>query len=72
MVEIGITLDYLKNLYNAYQDFLNEISRMIPVIRVDYEEFRDVDDMVLAIVSEYKKICNITDISFIKKINFYY
>merc|ERR1712066_22170 len=34
--ESGITLEYLTGLHKAYEDFINDISRIIPVIKVDY------------------------------------
>ena len=33
-MEAGIPLDYLQSLYDAYEEFIKEISHVIPVIRV--------------------------------------
>lgn len=44
--ESGITLDYLQRLYSAYESFIKDISRIIPVIRVNYNEYRSADEMV--------------------------
>ncbi len=32
--ETGISLEYLSNLHRAYEEFINEIARVIPVIKV--------------------------------------
>jgi len=52
-VESGITLEYLQALYRGYQDFVAEISRVIPVIRVDYDRFPTVEEMARVIMREY-------------------
>ena len=52
-VENGITLDYLSALYNEYERFIGEVSRAIPVIRVDWDRFRDADEMAELIQREY-------------------
>jgi len=57
--ESGITLEYLENLYNAYAVFIKEISRIIPVIKVNYEQFRTADEMAEAIAERYHSMTNI-------------
>ena len=52
-VESGISLEYLHALYQGYEDFVAEISRTIPVIRVDWDRFRSVDDIAARIQEEY-------------------
>jgi deoxyadenosine kinase len=52
-VESGISLEYLKNLYQQYQKFIEEISRVIPVICVDYDRFATAEEMAKVIQSEY-------------------
>lgn len=52
-VESGITLEYLQALYTAYDDFIKDISSTIPVIRVDYDRFRTVEEMAAVIQREY-------------------
>ena len=52
-VETGISLEYLQALDRAYRDFVNDISRTVPVIRVSWEEYRDVDEMAEVIHREY-------------------
>ncbi|MGE5181249.1 MAG: deoxynucleoside kinase [Acidobacteriota bacterium] len=52
-VETGIGLDYLKALHDGYQEFVADISNVIPVIRVDYERFASVEAMAQVIQREY-------------------
>lgn len=52
-VESGLTLKYLGALYQAYEEFIRDISRSIPVIRVDWDQFRDVEEMAAVIEREY-------------------
>ncbi len=52
-VETGITLEYLQGLYAGYERFIEEISRTVPVIRVDYDRFRDAEEMATVIEREY-------------------
>ena len=48
--ESGISLDYLSRLHGAYEEFVEDIARIIPVIRVNYEKFRTADEMAEMIV----------------------
>jgi hypothetical protein len=41
--ESSITIEYLRALYAAYEKFITDIARVIPVIRVDYSKFRTVE-----------------------------
>ena len=52
-VESGISLEYLQNLYRHYQKFIDEISRVIPVISVDYDRFATAEEMAKVIQTEY-------------------
>ena len=52
-IEGGISLDYLKALYAGYEEFVKDISRLIPVIRVDYERFATAEEMAQVIRREY-------------------
>ena len=52
-VESGITLEYLTALYDEYEIFLQDISRTVPVIRVDWDHFRTADEMAEMIEREY-------------------
>ena len=48
--ESTISVEYLRNLHSAYEEFIKDISRIIPVIRVNYEQFRSADEMADMIV----------------------
>lgn len=52
-VESGISLEYLTALYDEYERFINNISRSIPVIRVDWSRFRDAEEMAQVIERAY-------------------
>lgn len=52
-VESGITLEYLAGLHREYENFVQNISRTVPVIRVDWDQFRDTEEMAAVIEREY-------------------
>lgn len=52
-VESGISLDYLQALHAEYESFVRDISKVIPLIRVSWNEFRDVEEMAQVIKHEY-------------------
>ncbi len=52
-VESGISMEYLEALYAGYQEFVNDISRYIPVIQVDYDRFHTAEEMATVIEREY-------------------
>ena len=52
-VESEIGLDYLEALHRGYEEFIEDISRIIPVIRVDYERFATAEEMAEVIKREY-------------------
>ena len=62
--EVGITVNYLTKLYNAYEEFLKEISKVIPVIRVDYSKFKTAEEMAQIIKREYDNMHNIKNVEF--------
>jgi len=53
--ETGVSLEYLRQLYDGYEEFLGEISRLIPVLRVQWNEYWDVQPLAEAITREYHK-----------------
>jgi deoxyadenosine kinase len=61
-VESGISVDYLRALHNGYQEFVASISKVIPVIRVDYERFATAEAMAEVIEREY------LDASFLRQV----
>ena len=52
-VESKIELGYLQALHEGYQEFVESISKVIPVIRVDYERFATAEEMAEVIKREY-------------------
>jgi deoxyadenosine kinase len=52
-VESTLSIDYLRALYREYERFVAEISRVIPLIRVKWNEFRDVEEMARVLKREY-------------------
>ncbi|MFH1132681.1 MAG: deoxynucleoside kinase [Pseudomonadota bacterium] len=51
--ESSVSLEYLTRLHANYQDFLKEISRLIPVLRVDWNEFWDAETIAASISRNY-------------------
>ena len=62
--ETGITVEYLTKLYNAYEEFLKEISKVIPVIRVNYSKFKTAEEMAQIIKREYDNMHNIKNVEY--------
>ncbi len=62
--EVTIGLDYLKLLHKAYDEFIDAIAKVIPVIKVRWDMFRPVDEVVEHIAEEYAKITNIRNVDF--------
>ncbi len=52
-VESGVTLEYLTALHGEYESFLADVSRSVPVIRIDWDQFRNVEEMAAVIEREY-------------------
>jgi deoxyadenosine kinase len=62
--EHGISLEYLTKLHTAYEEFVGEISKVVPVIRVDYRDFVETGKIVDAIKQEYDRMRNVRNITF--------
>lgn len=62
--ESSVPLEYLTALHAAYEVFIKDISRVIPVIKVDYQRFRTSEEMAKLIKTEYAKIANIRSVTF--------
>lgn len=54
-VESGLSLEYLQALHREYENFIGDMSRRVPVIRVDWDQFRDAEEMATVIEREYLK-----------------
>jgi deoxyadenosine kinase len=52
-VESGISMEYLHSLHREYETFISNISRTIPVIKVSWEKYRNVEEMAAVIEKEY-------------------
>jgi len=52
-MEKVISLDYLKALHRGYQDFIRDISKVLPVIRIDYDRFATAEEMAEVIERDY-------------------
>ena len=61
-IESKIELGYLQALYDGYQEFIESISKVIPVIRIDYERFATAEEMAEMIKREYM------DASFLRQV----
>ena len=48
-----IELAYLEALHEGYEEFIQSISKVIPVIRIDYEKFTTAEQMAEVIKREY-------------------
>lgn len=53
--ETGITVEYLTRLHDGYEEFLREISKLIPVLRVEWNEYWEVERLAEAISREYTR-----------------
>ena len=60
-IETGITLDYLRALYQGYEEFIAGVSKLIPVISVDYDRFATAEEMASVIEENFR------DHSFLKQ-----
>ena len=52
-IEDVIKIEYLRALHAEYERFMGGISKVIPVIRVDYERFSTAEEMAEVIKREY-------------------
>ena len=60
--EQGITLEYLARLRDEYERFVTDISRVIPVIRVGWEQFGDTPRIADAISRQYREASFMRDV----------
>jgi hypothetical protein len=62
--ESGIPLAYLESLHRGYEAFLDDISRFIPVIKVDWSEFQDAETMAKTIRQEWEAMRSVREVGF--------
>lgn len=55
-MESTIPLEYLRALAKAYEQFIKDISKVIPVIRVDWNQFHSAEEMAERIKMEYEAL----------------
>lgn len=56
-MEANIPVEYLQALEVEYKEFIREISKKIPVIRVTWEEFQDTSKVAELIMDRWKNKC---------------
>jgi len=61
--EAGISEEYMRALHQGYEDFLQDISRYIPVIRVNWSEFAEPEVMAECIQQEYRRLRSISEVN---------
>jgi deoxyadenosine kinase len=49
----NVTIEYLRDLHAAYQVFISEISKQIPVIVVNWEEFEDAEALANRVMKKW-------------------
>ena len=62
--EAGLTLEYLQQLHAAYEGFLLDISREIPVIRIDWSTFRKPAEVAHILVQEWETFRSLCSVQF--------
>ena len=60
--ESGLTLDYLVALHAEYERFIHDISKRIPVLRVDWNEFQSVEKVAQRMRREYDELSMLRDV----------
>lgn len=55
-MESGIPLEYLQALAKAYEGFIKDISKVVPVIKVDWNQFHTPQEMAERIRDEYERL----------------
>lgn len=53
--EKNVKLEYLQSLRKNYLEFIDKVSKITTVIKIDYNDFHDVDKISKSIVEEYTK-----------------
>ena len=53
--ESTIPLDYLKDLQKGYEDWLKDVSPRIPVLRIDWNKFKDTEYVINLVKNKLKE-----------------
>lgn len=62
--ETGISLEYLRALYEGYETFLTDIAKVIPVIKVRYSQYRTGEEMAKIVVQEWRRLQSVAIVDF--------
>ena len=54
--EKTITMEYLNRLYDAYEEFVSDISKVIPIFRIDYSEFKTGKEMAQEVLEKWNNL----------------
>ena len=57
--ESSLPVEYLRKLSKAYEDFLEDISQLIPVLRVNWSSFHTAEEMADQIRTQYAALRSI-------------
>jgi len=60
--EDGVPLDYLKRLHACYEEFISDIAKVIPVIKVNYSKFKTAEEMAKIIKKEWDQMSTVVEI----------
>lgn len=60
--ESSITVEYLHALNDAYEEFLKDISKKIPIIRVKYEKFRSAKELAVSLKQKYLELTTVVEL----------
>jgi len=60
--ETSITIEYLRALHAGYEEFLEEISKTIPVIKVQYSVFKTGKQMADIVLDQWTKLQTIHNV----------
>lgn len=60
-VEAGVPIEYLRLLHRGYEEFIEDISRSTPVIRVPWEHFRSTEEVVKVVEEAFARESFIRD-----------
>lgn len=60
-IEAGVPIEYLRLLHQGYEEFIEDISRSTPVIRVPWEEFKNTSEVVEVVEEAFARESFIRD-----------
>jgi len=64
--ESKIPLKYLQRLHVCYEEFITEIAKVIPVIKVNYFQFKTAEEISKVIKEEWDKMCTVVEVCYKK------